>query len=160
MDDYLIRPIEARDIERAIGIITINDEDDLQEATEFFRVYCTEDQAEERGTHFVVESEERELVATGGWVQALDDEKTCWIGHLFVDPYYQGQGIGSMLLSYVLNDIQERAKVRVLVAVEEEDIVEGRVRFYEVHGFRQTDIKANPPVLPPKEAFRIYEKTF
>ncbi len=134
MDDCHIRPIEHRDLERVLGIVTRNDEEDEDAAREFFREYF---QVEERdpktGFHYVIGGEE-DLFGVGGYVPS-ETEGKYWIGWVFVDPYYQSQGLGTRLLSKIEEDLLELGANELCVRVKNRDIARELVRFYEVNGF-------------------------
>jgi ribosomal protein S18 acetylase RimI-like enzyme len=51
---------------------------------------------------------------------------------LYVDPFFQGQGVGSELIEYV----KENYQVRFLWTIEKNT---DAIRFYEAHGFHLTD---------------------
>lgn len=146
MDDPLIRPMEPRDTERVLGIISRTDEMDEEEAREFFKRYFDEEDPERRGgVHYVVEWSS-ELVAVGGYLK-VNDTQEYWLGFLFVDPYYQGQGLGTRILRHIIEDLRKDGANELLAPLEPEDIPSQVVRFYEVNGFRRGTIGGSPPVL-------------
>ena len=158
MEDYLVRPIEPRDIERVLGIITRNDEADEEVARRFFKDYFSKASDDpRRGSHFVVESDE-ELFAVGGYMVS-EDTGEFWVGFLFVDPYYQGQRLGTTLLEKISTEVMALGGERLLVTVGEEDIPAQTVRFYEVNGFEMIELDETPPVLIDPD-YRTYRKLF
>ena len=156
MDDFHIRPIEPRDVERAVGIVTRHDETDGDKAKEFFSAYFGDsDRFPYPGRHYVLETDD-DLVAVGGYVRARETQEH-WIGFLFVDPYYQGQGIGTHLLKRIVGDLRKEKIKHLYVTVDEEDIPLQTVRFYEVNGFHEAAGKRDP-FFPPGAKGKVYEK--
>lgn len=92
-------------------------------------------QESEREVYFVLEVE-KVLIGAGG-INFFPSEKKARISWDFLDPDWQGQGLGSRLLAYRLEWIRQR---------EEYDWIEVRTsqfafRFYEQAGFRVQEIK-------------------
>lgn len=56
------------------------------------------------------------------------------VRELYVDCFFQGQGVGARLMEFA----KERHSVRFLWALEKNH---GAIRFYERHGFRKTETK-------------------
>lgn len=56
------------------------------------------------------------------------------IKELYVDSFFQGQGIGAQLIEFAKSEYS----VNFLWAIEKN---EGAIRFYERHGFHKTDIR-------------------
>lgn len=143
MDPYHIRLAEARDVERVLGIISRHDEDDEEEAREFFRNYCEQpDDTPESGRYFVLEVED-DLVGVGGYIPSGGTGEY-WIGYLYIDPYYQGQGLGTWLLNTICDTIKAIGAERVFVEVDVNDIPSQALRFYEVNGFKSDGKKGHP----------------
>ncbi len=156
MEDYLIRPVEPRDVERVIGIISRHDESEGELARDYLDAYFQDPlTAREYGRHYVVELDE-EIVAVGGYLcEPVRGE--FWVGFLVVDPYYQGQGIGSLLLERFDADVRSLDGAALHVAVPESDVLKRSARFYEVNGFNRCDDVLAPP-LPMKSGGQIYRK--
>ena len=69
-----------------------------------------------------------------GLVNAIDDgELTAYVHYLCVNPVYQGQGIGSLLL----DKIKEKYKDYLYIIVIAEN--EGLIKYYSKNGFQQGD---------------------
>lgn len=69
-----------------------------------------------------------------GLVNAIDDgELTAYVHYLCVNPDYQGQGIGGLLL----DKIKEKYKDYLYIIVIAEN--EGLIKFYSQNGFQQGD---------------------
>lgn len=69
-----------------------------------------------------------------GLVNAIDDgELTAYVHYLCVNPDYQGQGIGGLLL----DKIKEKYKDYLYIIVIAEN--EGVIKFYSQNGFQQGD---------------------
>ena len=69
-----------------------------------------------------------------GLVNAIDDgELTAYVHYLCVNPDYQGQGMGSLLLG----KIKEKYKDYLYIIVIAEN--EGLIKFYSKNGFQQGD---------------------
>lgn len=67
-----------------------------------------------------------------GLVNAIDDgELTAYVHYLCVNPVYQGQGIGSLLL----DKIKEKYKDYLYIIVIAEN--EGLIKYYSKNGFQQ-----------------------
>lgn len=67
-----------------------------------------------------------------GLVNAIDDgELTAYVHYLCVNPDYQGQGIGSLLL----DKIKEKYKDYLYIIVIAEN--EGLIKYYSKNGFQQ-----------------------
>ena len=67
-----------------------------------------------------------------GLVNAIDDgELTAYVHYLCVNPVYQGQGIGSLLL----DKIKEKYKVYLYIIVIAEN--EGLIKYYSKNGFQK-----------------------
>lgn len=67
-----------------------------------------------------------------GLVNAIDDgELTAYVHYLCVNPEFQGQGIGSLLL----DKIKEKYKDYLYIIVIAEN--EGLIKFYSQNGFQQ-----------------------
>ena len=67
-----------------------------------------------------------------GLVNAIDDgELTAYVHYLWVNPVYQGQGIGKTLL----DKIKEKYKDYLYIIVIAEN--EGLIKFYSQNGFQQ-----------------------
>ena len=71
---------------------------------------------------------ERTYVYDDGIVRGLIEVKDHEIVKLYVDHFFQGQGIGDKLLTFALQQFD----IRYLYALEKNT---GAVRFYERHGF-------------------------
>lgn len=74
------------------------------------------------------------LVYDDGFVKGLIRIEKNEIVELYVDYFFQGQGIGSRLIEYA----KENYPVDFLWVIEKNT---DAVRFYEAHGFHLTDIK-------------------
>ena len=74
------------------------------------------------------------LVYDDGFVKGLIRIEKNEIVELYVDYFFQGQGIGSRLIEYA----KEYYPVEFLWVIEKNT---DAVRFYEAHGFHLTDIK-------------------
>lgn len=74
------------------------------------------------------------LVYDDGFVKGLIRIEKNEIVELYVDYFFQGQGIGSQLIEYA----KENYPVDFLWVIEKNT---DAVRFYEAHGFHLTDIK-------------------
>ena len=69
-----------------------------------------------------------------GMIQILDQPYSVEIGEIQIQPSYQRRGIGSRVLSDVINQAHKRGKSLALsVALKNEPAY----RFYQRHGFRQ-----------------------
>lgn len=69
-----------------------------------------------------------------GLVNAIDDgELTAYVHYLCVNPEFQGQGIGSLLL----DKIKEKYKDYLYIIVIAEN--EGLIKYYSKNGFQQGD---------------------
>ena len=69
-----------------------------------------------------------------GLVNAIDDgELTAYVHYLCVNPVYQGQGLGSLLL----DKIKEKYKDYLYIIVIAEN--EGLIKYYSKNGFQQGD---------------------
>jgi len=134
VDDYLIRPMEPKDLERVLGIISRHDESDENEAREFFRDYYNNSPVDPaKCRHYVVEIED-DLVGVGGYI-VPENRDEFEIAFLFVDPYYQGQKLGTRLLKRVCNDVRSLGAEHLLVPIDPEDIPSQAIKFYEINGF-------------------------
>ena len=74
------------------------------------------------------------LVYDDGVVKGLIHIEKNEIVELYVDFFFQGQGIGSQLIEYA----KENYPINFLWAIEKNT---DAIRFYEAHGFHLTDIK-------------------
>jgi putative acetyltransferase len=74
------------------------------------------------------------LVYDDGFVKGLIRIEKNEIVELYVDYFFQGQGVGSRLIEYA----KENYPVDFLWVIEKNT---DAVRFYEAHGFHLTDIK-------------------
>ena len=74
------------------------------------------------------------LVYDDGIVKGLIHIEKKEIVELYVDYFFQGQGIGSRLIEYA----KENYSINFLWAIEKNT---DAIRFYEAHGFHLTDIK-------------------
>ena len=74
------------------------------------------------------------LVYDDGFVKGLIRIEKNEIVELYVDYFFQGQGVGSRLIEYA----KENYPVEFLWVIEKNT---DAVRFYEAHGFHLTDIK-------------------
>lgn len=74
------------------------------------------------------------LVYDDGFVKGLIRIEKNEIVELYVDYFFQGQGIGSRLIEYA----KENYPVNFLWAIEKNT---DAIRFYEAHGFHLTDTK-------------------
>ncbi len=74
------------------------------------------------------------LVYDDGFVKGLIRIEKNEIVELYVDYFFQGQGVGSRLIEYA----KENYPVDFLWVIEKNT---DAIRFYEAHGFHLTDIK-------------------
>ena len=146
MDDYFLRPAEEKDIERVLGIISNHDLDEEKTARSFLEDYFSGKSDDDSGCHYVLESE-NEVVAVGGYTFNLKQGEY-WVGLLYVDPYYRGQGLGNMLLEKIIDDVKKLGSSRILVSVDEEDLKDPAIHFYTSKKFESTDLKLKPPLQP------------
>jgi len=146
MDDYFLRPAEEKDIERVLGIISNHDLDEEKSARSFLEDYFNDSHDKSKGLHYVLESAS-EVVAVGGYMHD-EAQKDYWVGLLYVDPYYRGQGLGNRLLEKVIEDVKRLGSNRILVSVDEEDINDPAIRFYTGKKFENTGLKLDPPLKP------------
>jgi len=144
MDDYFLRPAEEKDIERMLGIISNHGPDEEKSAQSFLEEYFSSKPERKNGFHYVLESG-NEVVAVGGYMRD-PQQGEYWVGLLYVDPYYRGQGLGNKLLEKVIEDVKELGSKRILVSLDEEDIKDPAIRFYTGKEFENTGLKLNPPL--------------
>ncbi|RJO72432.1 MAG: N-acetyltransferase [Myxococcales bacterium] len=155
--EYLIRAIEPKDLERVLGIITRHKEEMEDTARDFFRIYFDSSAQEPRqGRHYVVETED-DLVAVGGFI-GFAEPGYHWVGFLYVDPYFQGQGIGTRLLERIAGEVSALGARQLLVSIDPDDIPTQTVRFYEVNGFASAIIPDASPPLPAKPSAQVWRK--
>ncbi len=156
MDDYFIRPIEPKDLERALGIISRHDENDEDVAREFFRLYFEQDEIDPlNGQHYVLEWE-GDLVAIGGYI-STSQSASYWVGFLFVDPYFRGHKLGTALLHRVIKDIQSMGASELRVGISPDAISSNAVKFYQINGFERSDLN-DPPPHPYYEHTVVYRR--
>jgi GNAT superfamily N-acetyltransferase len=138
--------MEPRDTERVLGIISRTDEIDEDEAREFFKRYFDDSGSDQSGgIHYVVQWEE-ELVGVGGYLCDATTQEY-WLGFLFIDPYFQGHGLGTLLLQHIQGELKGLGANSILAPLEPEDIPSQIVQFYEVNGFRRDRAVGKPPVM-------------
>lgn len=152
MDDYLLRPMEPKDLERVLGIISRHDESEEDEARDFFKNYYDSNPEKNENCRYYVIEVEDDLVAVGGYILP-ENKKEFEIGFLFVDPYYQGQKLGTRLLNRICKDVRSLGAMQLLVSIDPEDIPRQAIKFYEVNGFAPVD-----STLPTKTKNVYYKK--
>ena len=156
MDDCHIRLIEPRDVERVLGIITRHDESEEDDARDFFkRCFDSNHNPPSNSRHYVIELED-EPIGVGGYV-FVAEKNEYWVGFLYVDTYYQGQGLGSLLLERICLDVRKLGADSIYVGIEGKDIPTQMVGFYEVNGFAPTDQSGGSSV-PPTVDYKVYRK--
>lgn len=69
------------------------------------------------------------------------DEQEIEIKNIAVDSNYQGQGIGSYLLSHIKEISKQTHVSRIIVGTP--DVSDMQIRFYEKNGFKKFDAKKN-----------------
>ena len=131
-----IRKAEARDLSRIGEILVFNNR------INFFPIFNDEDYSfgEMQVIHIAEEYMKNENLMNSTWVYddgivrgfiRMEDGE---IIKLFVDPFFQGRGIGAKLLEFAV----ETHHANRLWALEKN---ERAIRFYERHGFRLTGEK-------------------
>lgn len=61
------------------------------------------------------------------------DDKTIEITDFYVEPFFVGQGIGTLLIEYMIRQVREKGFQKIILWVIKDNV---RARkFYEVHGF-------------------------
>jgi ribosomal protein S18 acetylase RimI-like enzyme len=70
-----------------------------------------------------------------GWVQTALQDDALFIGQIFVEPAYQGQGIGSEVMRHLIQEAARDGRAVTLGVVK----ANPALRLYERLGFRITD---------------------
>ncbi len=156
MADYILRPAEERDLERVLGIISIHDEAQEQVARRFLKDYFHNKPDPSEAMHYVLEAQ-GEVVAVGGYI-VDKQENICWIGLLYVDPYYRGQGLGTQLLNRVTQDTKKLGHDRLFVSVDQEDYSDTVIRFYTGNKFSNSSHCIKPPLEPIQQQHTFCRK--
>ena len=73
----------------------------------------------------------------GGMVFSPNSNQISWLG---VDPEYRRQGIGTLLVKYMLNELSDRKEFKVRTFIEEHSQSKISHPFYESLGFKRREI--------------------
>ena len=136
MDNYNLRMMQISDVDAVVALIERNEPDDAPLARQFFKRFFEKYETEhEYARHYILE-ENHNIVAVGGW-ENKDPETmdVFWIGWMFVDPYYQGHGLGSRLLGQVERDVTAKNGRKLYVEVSAADMENQANRFFLRHDY-------------------------
>ena len=128
-----LRPMYMSDLNTVLKIIEATDEDDAESARDVYQEYGVEDQ-------FVLEHEGK-IVGVIGYNEVDNTDGTYWLSWTYMDPAYQGKGMGKQMLNEILDMLRNKNARKIFVKVSDyEDPEDGRVyeramKLYESVGF-------------------------
>jgi [ribosomal protein S18]-alanine N-acetyltransferase len=126
-----IREYNRQDDEAIIHLFRLNTPDYFSTTEEESLIDYLENHIER---YYVMELN-NEVVGCGGFNLA-DDQKTCKISWDILHPSYQGQGLGTVLLNYRLDQIKALDHIKIIV-VRTSQVV---YKFYEKAGFKLHEV--------------------
>lgn len=140
--DTRIRLLEPDDVDEVLRIIRLHDTDDYKAARRTFEHYPFDD-AHADSAYFVAfapserdgETDERLVGVSGYWADNSEAERIFWLDWTYVNPFFQGRGLGSTLLECVLETVAELDARKLYVATSSLPKYEAAVGLYEKHGF-------------------------
>ncbi|MDH5181110.1 MAG: GNAT family N-acetyltransferase [Gammaproteobacteria bacterium] len=128
-----LRPMYMSDLNTVVKIIEATDEDDAEEAREIYQEYGVEGQ-------FVLEHDNK-IIGVIGYSEVPGTDGTYWLSWTYLDPAFQGLGMGKQMLNDLLNMLREKNGRKIFVKVSDyDDPEDGRVyeramKLYESVGF-------------------------
>jgi len=143
-DDARIRLLEPGDVEEVLRIIRLHDTDDYRAARRTFEHYAFDATLAANAYVVAVTSEtgdettdERLVGVSGYWADRGEADRIFWVDWTYVNPFFQGRGFGSLLLSAVVETLADIGARKLFVATSSLPKYEAAVGLYQTHGFER-----------------------
>lgn len=131
----LIREMKKDELKRVLRLIRMHDSQDARYARRYYRDYFSR---WGKGWDKVILAEYRGKLAgvSGYFYDNEEAQGIYWLGYTFIHPKFQGHGVGSQMLAYIIKDLKRREARKLFLSTSSDAIYRGAVSFYTDQGFR------------------------
>ena len=135
---HSVRMMTAADVTDVVTIISSHEREDGRLAESYYEEFFEADQPSPRELNVVAVTERGDIAGVAGWYpDKYDWPGILWLNWFYVHGAHRGQGVGSMLLQHVIDNVRQ-LDVRKLYVDTSSDVAYGNaVRLYERFGFRE-----------------------
>jgi ribosomal protein S18 acetylase RimI-like enzyme len=137
---FSIREMSRHDVDRVVEIISAHHKIDGDMAAEYYRQYFSDKDrvASPRERNVVATVDPGEVVGVAGFCpDEYGSLSVLWLTWFYVDPKYQGRGIGTKLLKYVIDAVRKLGIRKLYVDTSSDESYAAAVTMYKRFGFRE-----------------------
>jgi ribosomal protein S18 acetylase RimI-like enzyme len=139
--DLEIRPMCEADLDEVLRFIRLHDTDDWEAARRGFE-QTDLGHPWERMLHLVAVDEDddgdvRPVGVSGYYIDDFEARGVYWLSWTYVNPFFQGEGVGTQLMNAVVETLEVLGARRLFVSTSSLDKYGAAVEFYERHGFER-----------------------
>lgn len=132
-----IKALGEDDVDEVLRFIGLHDTDDHRAAQHSLEGYDFRPPYERAGYLVARLDEPRPVGISGYYIDDLEARGVYWLDWTYVNPFFQGEGIGSALLRATIETVYALGARKLFLSTSTLPKYERAVSFYRAHGFRQ-----------------------
>lgn len=126
------------DVQPVVAIISAHEREDGRLAENYYQEFFESDESPPRERNVVAVTDSGDIAGVAGWYpDKYDWPGILWLNWFYVQGAHRGQGVGSMLLQHVIDNVRHLDTRKLYVDTSSDVAYSNAVRLYERFGFSE-----------------------